>query len=182
MDVNELFERVRASLGISHLQTAPRSSVMRVEIPETSREFLADVGLPKYDVLGMRFNHLDRLPYVQDIITKPPAPLSVAKTRMYALGELYGVVPAIEPVTGNVYRIDLDGDDRSRFVNSRIELFGVFLAECDVHRRRTTINSADHRKSMAHLKASMKSEDERALVDEENWWSVVLEELDSGLL
>jgi hypothetical protein len=99
-------------------------------------------------------------------------------------GDDYGTSLCLNLDDGCVYSVDPNNELPTRFVNSNVELLAKSLF---AHRRyQSAITKADSEgeqlQAVRILRAELVSLDSKAFNEAENWWAVVLEQMEDGLL
>ena len=84
---------------------------------------------------------------------------------------------------GSVVSVAPGGDGAQRFVNSSTRQFTDSLAVLrDAWRVRAELSESDADAQASHLRAAITAIDAAAVDHHDHWWSLVLEQLDQGLL
>lgn len=99
------------------------------------------------------------------------------------IGDDYGTKLCISEKTNAVVSIDVEESMSIRFVNSNIESFLNFLQI--YFTRRPELSTADDDEAIEIVKLirdNFNMLDSSALNNEDNWWSVILEQTEQGLL
>lgn len=149
------------------------SDLMVLDISDFTRSFLMDVGLPTEGPGDIIFYHDERL---FDL-------LSIGATDYLAVGHDYGTSFGIKRGTDELWAVDPRGELRSRFVNSRLSDFALFLAIYDSQGPdRQQASDEEDEVIVQEMRLQLISRDPRALDDVDNWWSLVLEQMSHGLL
>jgi hypothetical protein len=86
--------------------------------------------------------------------------------------------------SGGLTAFDPEGKLPARFVNSCVSQLGAFIAVYGRYVAETppVDDEAARFESVARLRGTFAELDPAALLDPENWWSVVLEQIEDGLL
>ena len=140
--------------------------------PET-KELLQNVGLPiNLDVLLLNF-------YYEDMIKV----LTVSNNNYLVIGDDYGTFICIEALTGEVYSINSALEHSSRFINSSLLSFLQFII-IYINWKDSLIDADDNEASdiVNELKEDFFSIDDKALDSAENWWNIILEQHELGLM
>lgn len=146
----------------------PRSAVDTLSIPESSRTFLAEVGLPCPK---------DRL-FIYSFDCGQPLVRNAENSRLVRVAHKPRPIFIDESKSGLVL-MPTTGDDPQRFVNSSIEQFGAFLVLQETMLRDVTrLNDelTSGRMIVTAIEEAMRNTDSEALADEKNYWSVVIED------
>jgi hypothetical protein len=131
---------------------------------------LCDVGLPR---------HVDHYGFVA---TEPRVITPAGKSGPYCqIGQDDGGDFSIELATGAVWSCVTVDDLPTRFVNSTLTAF-VDSLHAAARVRRDVPGTSDDEVELAHesLLAAIKSIDQPALLDDESYWSVILEQMEIG--
>src|SRR5262249_1033405 len=106
-----------------------------------------------------------------------------AGSTFVVIGDDYGTKICIGEDTGELISIDEEGKLPTRYINSRIDLFLVFLEiYLTAQQSRDDTTDAEAFALARHLRHEFRSLDQQALDDPENWWSVILEQVEGELL
>lgn len=159
--------------GYDNLKRWPESSLRDVNIPHSSKQFLMSVGLPCKEDWTLRFDpEADQLPRLPN------------KTSCRRIG-FDDVVPICldEERKGCVVAIETDIGGTERFVNSSVERLGEFLVLYQEYRKAArTLSEAEILKLIPTIEARMRQIDPKAVDDPNNYWPVIIEQMNQGLL
>jgi len=100
-----------------------------------------------------------------------------------AIGNDYGTELCLNPEDDSIWTIDFEGKLPSRFVNSSLEQLAHFIREYAKYTEE--VSSLDDEAAtnlVRDLRKRLASADARVFLDTENWWAVVLEQAEQGLL
>jgi hypothetical protein len=152
--------------------------------PESSKQFLLEVGLPKKELLCITFEMLeDPLPTMEEVARAKGQSCPAEACFFLRLG-CGGHAPDFALTNdsqGKVMEVDFD-PPRLRFVNSRVQHLGAFLLAYARSRVREEMSREDNLAYVASMRAELEKIDPEALSNSDNWWSLVLEQMeDSGL-
>lgn len=142
-------------------------------LPDTT-SYLTEVGLPTERRLEVTF-------YTDDRLLRPTV---VDGTTYFAVSDDLGIVLGVLADTEELWCVDSSGAIPRRFVNSHIAAFTAFLGIVDL-RYRTQIGELSAKRwnlSVRKLRRWMRDRDPLALDHDENWWAVILEQMEHGLL
>jgi len=92
--------------------------------------------------------------------------------------EDYGPDICVNVANGEVFSIDPEGRLPSRLINSSIKELGRCIEVADKYPRKA---GEGPEVTADYLREEITRIDARALENEENWWSVILEQLSAGL-
>jgi hypothetical protein len=169
-----LVARIVTFLGSSLIPVAT-ASLDQCALPEETQTFLQAHGLP----LGLEnglFVHFYADAQVLEVYED-------GQKQFLLIGNDSGTELGIKEHTGEILSIDLDETLPTRFVNSSILTLLAFLETYSKEQPRL-IQASD--KKIAEIVARIKDEwqtlDPKSLADPENWWSVILEQTEQGLL
>ncbi len=143
------------------------------ELSADLRAFLSNVGLPKECPLLVNFytgvGLLDQLNYESEIF--------------YVVGDDYGTKICIRAKTEDVWAIDPNGEIPRRFISTSVRLFLVLL-QIYLSRQDELRDASDEDAVILvqQMRGQFNRVDAHALEDPENWWSVILEQTEQGLL
>jgi len=149
----------------------PREEVETWKVPTEDRDFLVCDGLPEESPLYVTFRHegFETLDYEGN--------------RYIVLGDDFGTWLCLTEESGELVSVSPDTDLPTRFVNSSIRDFVALLDIFqDTQRERRGTGSEGDGKVIEELRRSFAERDPSALDDPESWWSVVLEQMESGEL
>ena len=155
----------------SELVRSSPSQVEGIALDETARRILVDVGLPQS---------------VEPLFElRAPVRVVMSDGRTACrFGSDFGTDLVVVSPNGKIVSVSPDGSYPERFVNSNLDRFRDFLDKVTVARRRISL-MMDEREIdsvLDDLEASLVAADATALVDPDNWWSVVVEQMRDGLL
>ena len=152
------------------LSPVPESSLYDVELPEETKDFLLSVGLPPGGSLLLTFYRSGVTP-----------PRRERQARFLIIGDDYGTKLGLKEHTGEVFSIGLGSI--SRFINSSILTMLLFLAIYLTEQPELReVTDEEVLAIVERMRATFRDIDARALADPENWWSVILEQTEQGLL
>ncbi|WP_024833712.1 SUKH-4 family immunity protein [Ruminiclostridium josui] len=109
--------------------------------------------------------------------------ISIKGCNYIAIGDDYGTKICIRENLNEIISVDIERDMNIRIINSSIEHFINFLQI--YFTRRPELSKADDEEAVEIVR-SMRDDfdklDAMALSNEENWWAVILEQTEQGLL
>ena len=181
-----LAEEMIALWGADRLVRAPWVALEPLKVPLASKKFLSDVGMPVEELLCITFYDLKEnwLPTLREEATAkklPPPPYS-DQYRVLGRG---GHAPNLyldERAGGSVVEIDLEPEGCARFVNSSVEALAAFLVAFRKSFVREGMSDEENKHYVARMKADLMRVDGRAFSDPQNWWPLVVEQMEDGLL
>jgi hypothetical protein len=159
--------------GKDNLKRWSESSLDDVAIPLSSKRFLIDVGLPCKEDWTLRFDiEGDQLP-----------PLTNKKHyRRIGFDDLVPVC-LDERRGGAVVAVETEFGGSERFVNSSVERFGEFLMLYQEYRKTARSASEEEIPSIINgIEGQMCRIDPEAFDDSNNYWPLVVEQMNQGLL
>jgi hypothetical protein len=149
-----------------------------IQIPEQSKRFLTDVGLPSQPVFGFEFQLIRSLPPIEELVSRAYVSTK-ERSALRCFGRNFNHVFALDLTrSGTVVWKDLEGRISDMYVNSGVEYFGatiVACAKCSSQRA----SGYDARQALDDLLKTMAQFDRPAI---DGWWSAVLQEFELGLL
>ena len=156
--------------GASNLHRWSSDSLSAVEIPESSKNFLHHIGLPKQGDWTLRFGTPQDLPLLR----------SHPGMRVIGYDDLVPIC-LDENCNGRVIAADSDLD--VRFVNSSVERFGMCLAVYQAYR--VAVRHLDEEEAENVVEETVREIediDAAATSNEEHWWSIIIEQMRQGML
>lgn len=145
--------------------------VQAVRLPANAVAVLTEIGLPR---------HVDPLFRIGDM-----AMINVpSRSGLYCrVGSDFGTDLCVSADTGEVESFSLTGEYPARFVNTSLALFVEFLVLVSAERKRFP-DLGDHEidQLITSLAERLRQLDGRAFADPDNWWAVIVEQLQDGLL
>jgi hypothetical protein len=97
------------------------------------------------------------------------------------IGDDYGTQLCVHLTDGAVYSIDPESEYPTRFVNSGVHQLAKFI---QTYQSYAALSKTDAElvPVAARMRAELASLDSAAFSDSDNWWSLVLEQVEDGLL
>jgi hypothetical protein len=158
--------------GVENLLRWSETALRDLHIPEASKSFLKDVGLPRQDDWTFRFGPSNLIPTIEG---KPHCRrIGYSDTSPIYVDELRnGLVAAGEDSWGG----------REVLINSNVQAF----AECLVHYQRyrqAAIHTPEEeiQHVVTRTQMALAHADSAAFASEENWWPLVVEQMNQGML
>jgi hypothetical protein len=164
--------------GADNLKRWAETNLHNVKIPESSKRFLVTVGLPYKQKWHFRLDaEADELP-------------SLPKKKNLRRICFYGHSACIcldEKLGGSVVWVSTPDASGESLVNTDVERFGRFLVLFGEYvRKGATISKKDFmdyvETVVPTIQDKMRKIDPKALEDEEGFWSVIIEQMEDGLL
>lgn len=133
--------------------------------------FLNEVGLIKgFDGINFYFD--------SDGIKK-----TIIKGREYLiLGDDYGSKLCAELSDETIQAVYDEDDLPTRYINSSIENFLLFIMIFEQYQLSLDEDENENMKKLSALQSTFNEYDSTALNYEENWWAVIIEQIEDGLL
>lgn len=147
-------------------------------LPESSRRFFCEVGLPRQADPEIHFDLEDGglavlSSYAANLVTPPPEWDHVYQVGGDPLGDL-----CIDGNRGGiVVHLDVENPGSLQYVNSRIEVLAEFLYRWN--RLESDQSAEQFRQWLAEFRRQMETADPEALRDPEGWWSVLIEDAEN---
>lgn len=183
------YSRLKKFWGPANLARVSPEQLQELRLPDSSKRFLRDVGLPinlraASSACGVVLSLQDgAIPQLDRHIQSVGSKTNRGKrwSDWLRIGSAFEAHLCLHQPDGTVHRLEVNGDHPSHavFVNSSIEQFVLFLLEYEVLASK---GGAEHRGSLkeavATLEGRLRYIDERVFEDSENWWSVIIEEME----
>jgi hypothetical protein len=159
--------------GGENLKRWSEDSLRDVAIPQASKRFLNEVGLPCEEDWTLRFDpEGDRLPRLPD------------KANYRRIGFDDSVPICLdEKQDGCVVAVETEVGTSERFINSDVEHFGEFLVLYQEYRNAArAVSEEEIVKIIPGIGERMHKADPKAFDDSNNYWPVIMEQMNQGLL
>jgi hypothetical protein len=145
-------------------------------IPESARAILEEWGLPRLRGSNLKFTAMQ----------KPLRQAAFDGIKYYVFGYDYEVPLGIGP-RGRIWSLESEiGEAGARFVNTSLATFVEFLCVVPRRRRKAWKIDADDEEGLLKLaketEEKMREIDSKAMVNEEYYWSVVVEQMGYGMI
>jgi len=165
-------QTVKQFLG-NEVVKVPLTLISQSSISESAKDFLASVGLPTRD--GLLFHFFKR----SDAFSI----WNYEGHRYLALAEERGQKLCLDLDTGNIFVVDSRNELPTRFVNSDIESLVEFI-QAYSQAKDLFLKGPEERvaKILSELRMRFSDKDRKALEGDENWWSIILEQTEQGLM
>jgi hypothetical protein len=159
--------------GQENLKRWSESSLRDVAIPQPSKRFLIEVGLPYKEDWTLRFDaeadHLPRLPHK-------------ANCRRIGFDDFVPIC-LDEKRGGCVVAVETEVDGSERFINSSVERFGEFLVLYQEYRKvARAVSEEEIVKIIPGVEERMRRADSKAFDSPNDYWPVIVEQMNQGLL
>jgi hypothetical protein len=176
------FDFVRTVFGPDGLEVAPRELVAPLRIPDRSKQYLLDVGLPReipfFNGTVLRFNLLHRLPTLRQLLPEHAAQIDPGwdACRFLGLDDDGGTGYVLnEADGGSIWSVTIDST-RSDFVNSSVEQFGWFIAAYGGFGTAPSAGGADAVTAIEELERRMRAMDPLAVGRDAVFWPAILDD------
>ena len=174
-----VFEYVRSAFAPGTLVVPPRERVEPLAIPERSKRYLLEVGLPAGPLpFGNKLNTVSTLPTLAELYPERRDTLdrSWEKARFLSHVNDTGIY-LDEGDAGTVWQIDLLGGGNATFGNSSVEQFGHFLAILNRPDPAWEKSPPELRRQMlAAVRGELRRADPAALAGDNCYWAFALED------
>nr|MBP3282910.1 SUKH-4 family immunity protein [Treponema sp.] len=146
-----------------------RKDYNNFDLTENTKKILCDIGLPKEPLGFIKFNidELKTLKHEDDFVI---------------IGTDLGTNICINK-NGEIISVDFENEYPTRLINKNLESFLHFIVVFLLHE--DEINSADDdtiSQIIQKIKAEFEQIDELALNNQENWWPIILEQIETGMM
>jgi hypothetical protein len=177
------FKQTLETFGEESLTRVNPDAVEKLKIPERSKKFLTDIGLPKKKILLCEFDlNLSEFPTIQEYAEKKGVKIN-SRLQLRRIGWDGGTQICLSEGNGEVITIDIEGKYPTRFVNSHIETFVGFLAlYIDEYCKFNNLSDTELDKKAFKLDERFRELDLNAFKSKNTWWSCITEQLKSGML
>lgn len=160
------YQKVFRNLG---LELFPREEYQKTNLPDKEKKILCEEGLPEISLYFLHFNTEQE----DDILLN---------NSYVIIGDDNGNVICIKQ-DGKIVSIDSYGKYKEWFVNSNLECLlecvAIFLMYDD---RLATADDKEASVLIEEIRQQFNQVDANALDDDENWWPVILEQIEWGLM
>jgi len=177
-------KELKALWGTDSIVVLPPALLADASIPQASKAFLSESGLPHRADLLVTFDISERgLQTLSEFAQAGGLHAPLHGERFYRIGTDGGTQICLAVGSGEVVAVDVAGQLPDRFVNSTIQQFIGCLGLFRMHSQRIQGLPYDEIDRMVPaFEESVRSIDPKALAECENWWSVILEQMRDGLL
>lgn len=159
--------------GRENLKRWAESSLLDVRVPQSSKRFLIPVGLPYKEDWTLEFD-----------ADSVPLPRLENRANYRRIG-FDGSVPICldEDHDGCVVAVESEIGARERFINASVECFAEFLVLYKQYRSAArTVSEEEVVEVIRGIEQSMRIADADAFHGCDNYWPVIIEQMNSGLL
>jgi|GEM_PF-3898977 len=159
------------------------AAVTRLDLPQDTKAFLLNAGLPRSSELLVSFMTFDgTFPTMNDFCRNNGIPYVDAGDALYRIGSDEGYEFCLTKGSGEVVAVSPVGELPDQFVSSNIEHLMKCLACYREYGKRVqsmTERAADLEADSTISKMTLI--DPKAFSDGSNWWSCVAEQMQSGM-
>ena len=146
-----------------------RKDYNNFDLTENTKKILCDIGLPKEPLGFIKFNidELKTLKHEDDFVI---------------IGTDLGTNICINK-NDEIISVDFENEYPTRLINKNLESFLHFIVIFLLHE--DEINSAaddNISQIIQKIKAEFEQIDELALNNQENWWSIILKQIETGMM
>jgi hypothetical protein len=178
--MDEIAQFLRTVFTPGELVVAPAHLVAALRIPDRSKEFLINVGLPRsIDIASgtIEFNRLETLPTLGELLPAYAARIDPGweDCRFLAAEEDATGYVINQSDNGSIWAVDSDWI-KSEFINSSVELFGWFLAAYAQLGRSPASSRAGFLAALKKMEHQMEVMDSRATTGESIFWPSIIED------
>ncbi|TCS93245.1 SUKH-4 family immunity protein [Hazenella coriacea] len=154
------------------LEKIHHKTIDKFPLSEETKLFLTSIGLPVQDDFFISF-------YGNDQILE----LAYESKQIVSIGDDFGTKICIEPDSDQIISIDEQAEYPTRFVNSSITNLLQFMM---IYKKKLPAlkDATDEEacKIVDQINKEYKRIDSKAIENEENWWSIILEQTELGLI
>ena len=167
------------------LHRASRQVVDGLSIPHDQKEYLHKLGLPNVEHLLLEFDLSKPLPLLSKLSSTQNVPEEYKGLKVIGTQDGEPSICLDEKRSGQLWSVDATGQDLTRYINCGVREFGLFLT---VHKRDylrpglSKLPDKAIRLIINTIETEYRAIDKSALDNQENWWSVILEQMKDGLL
>lgn len=171
--------------GAAELLRYEPAALEGVHIPDISKRFLVEAGLPRQADLELDFDlSPDELPTLPEALEEDNLPATFDRYRPIGV-DTATTICLDERDNGRIYAVDIDGNIPTRFLNSSVPQLAEFLL---VFRngagiKLPTLASEEDLEASAHaLEEQFRHIDPAVFSDEDNWWPLIVTQRRDGML
>lgn len=178
-------EKVAHAWGEDLIQRATPSSVHKLPIPEATKSLLCRVGVPQRAEFLITFEiGNDGIQTLEEFSGSAVEKLGKKAGHYWRIGSDGGSQLCLDDErNGAVVAVDPTGAIETRFVNSNVEsLLESLLAVRKYQADRPGIKQSEFIEIVNEIRNELSAIDANALADANNWWSLILEQMEDGLL
>lgn len=137
-------------------------------LSNTTKRILCEIGLPEEPLNFIKLNikslNITKIDY-----------------EFIVIGDDIGTYICINS-KDEIISIDPQHEYPNRFINSDLESFLSFIVIFLKHTKDKVTSDADIKQIVFDIKNEFKKTDEKALCSDENWWCIILEQFEFGLI
>ena len=136
------------------------------DISDSTKKILCDIGLPQNPLNFIEFNILG----IENIILE---------NKYIVIGNDLGTNICVVNHTNEIVSFDIEYEYPMRFVNSSLEnLINFIIIFLSYYNELDNIEENEEEKVISCIKNKFNSIDPKALSNDENWWAIILEQLE----
>lgn len=167
--------------GLRHVQT---DALQTLDLPTSAKEVLANFGLPQEVKPFFTTDIYETfVPTLSEYARSVQAAVSSEGDHYYRIGSDYGTEVCVRKGTGEVVSIDLQGEYLTRFINISLPQFIECLYLVDRERAQfSSLEDDEIDRRVSDMKVDLVRIDPETLQDDENWWAVIMEQMENGQL
>jgi len=145
-----------------------KKQYQKYDLSSDTQKILCEIGLPKEPIEGVQF----------DISSS-----GKAINGNIVIGENEGTYLCINP-QGEIIAVDQENESLTRFINKDLRSFLDYIViYLTSQERALEIEDEDERMQvLEEMREEFMKIDGSALDDEENWWAVIIEQIEMGLM
>lgn len=139
------------------------------DLSDESKKILCDIGLPKKPLNFLQFD-IEKIENIQ------------LSAKYITIGNDYGTNICINK-QNQIVSVDPEDEYPTRFVNKNLKSLLQFIRiYLSYESKFVDVNDDEINKILEEIKREFEEIDIEALSNEENWWSVILEQVELGLM
>ncbi len=155
-----------------NFELCTQEQYQKFNLSSDTQKILCEIGLPKEPIEGVQFN-MDSSEKIKMI------------NGNIVIGENEGTYLCIN-AHGEIISVDQENEDESliRFINKDLKSFLDYIVIFLISQEKALdIEEEDERlQVLEEMREEFKKIDEKALNNEENWWAVIIEQIEMGLM
>lgn len=154
---------------LKNFQLITREDYRNCDLSIHTKRILCDIGLPKEPLYFIQFN-IDEMKNIR------------LNEEYIMIGNDFGTNICINP-KDEIVSIDLEDEYPIRYINKNLETFLEFIITFLSYEDKINDAGDDEiNQVMQEIRQIFDRIDIQALSDEENWWPIILEQVESGLM
>ena len=167
--MNKEHQEIMKFWGNSLVALDPQT-VENQNLSQETKNLLCTVGIPE--------NHSKIRESLLITFYEDPFPVEFQQENYLVIGDDYGTKIGIKKTTEEIYSIK---ESETRFINSNIEVFLKFL-QIYISVEFEKVSDEDIAELINGVEERFNHLDSKSLEDEENWWPVILEQIEEGFM